>query len=325
MNDRDSIVEALRTRVLRGLKAGTLRPGERLPSARELMAEFGADHRLILSAYRRLAEEGFVEIRERGGVYVVASGAESDAAPPLPAKWIVDTLAEGYTREVGGPELVDWLRRSLETLRLRAMVVSSTADQVRGLARELRDDFGLDADGVVASELSDPGVHVAALKRADILLCTSAHVALVERLGAELDKPVLTIEIRPDLNVGEWALLLRQPVWAVVATREFGEMLLRFFANVRGVENLHVLVYGMDDLSTIPEGAPTYVTHRVREQLGTTRIKGHVLPAARTISVESARAILDLVVRANLRALQSVSMLGAAPARGESDSKSKGA
>ena len=36
-------------------------------------SEFGVDHRLILAAYKQLAAEGLVEVRERGGVYV--SGA----------------------------------------------------------------------------------------------------------------------------------------------------------------------------------------------------------------------------------------------------------
>ena len=99
---------------------------------------------------------------------------------------------------------------------------------------------------------------------------------------------------------------LRQPVWAIVATTDFGDMLKRFFANVPGVENLHVLVHGRDDLGCIPEGAPTYVTQRVREALAVTATKGRLLPAARTIAVSSARLIFDFIVRANIRALEAV-------------------
>ena len=43
--------------------------------------------------------------------------------------------------------------------------------------------------------------------------------------AASCEKPVIAIEVRPDLVAGEWAMLLRQPVWAVVATPAFGEML----------------------------------------------------------------------------------------------------
>jgi DNA-binding transcriptional regulator YhcF (GntR family) len=314
------IVETLRGRVLRGLQAGTLGSGDRLPSARELVAEFDVDHRLILAAYRQLTDEGLVEVRERGGVYVAAASSRNAHAPALPVKWFVDAFTEAFAREIPAPELSEWLRRSVETLRLRAVVISSTEDQVGGLARELRDDFGLEAEGIAAPVFSAPGAYPAALKRADLLIATTAHADLVTRLAEELGKPCVTIHVRPDLVLGEWAMLLRHPVWAVVATPEFGDMLRHFFANVRGIENLRILVHGRDDLSQIPDGAPTYVTHRVRQALGATPMRGRVLPAARTISVESARQIFDFIVRANIRALLVVhepppSTAGAAAAR----------
>ena len=300
------MADTLRGRIIRGLRAGTLEPGARLPSTRDLMTEFAVDHRLILAAYRQLADEGLVEIRERGGIYVAPANSNNANLPAVPIRWYIDTLTEAYVREIAPADLAERLRQSMETLRLRAVVISSTDDQVAGLARELREDFGFEADGITADAVADGGAHPSLLRRADVLIATRAHVELVKRLASELAKPFIEVDVRPDLVVGEWALLLRQPVWAVVATRDFGEMLKRFFANVRGVENLHVLVHGQDDLSQIPDGAPTYVTHRVREALRVTSIKGNLLPAARTLSVESARQILDFAVRRNLRALHAI-------------------
>ena len=114
------------------------------------------------------------------------------------------------------------------------------------------------------------------------------------------------IDVRPDLVTSEWALLLRQPVWAIVASQSFGDLLRGFFKDVRGIENLHVLVHGRDDLSVIPDGAPTYVTHRVREVLSPGSMRGRILPAARTISIDSARSIFEFIVRANMRALATI-------------------
>jgi DNA-binding transcriptional regulator YhcF (GntR family) len=301
-----TVVEVLRGRVLRGLHAGTIAFGDRLPSTRDLASEFAVDHRLILAAYKQLAAEGLVEVRERGGVYVSGAHVTTTDAATLPVKWFADVFAEGFAREIPASELLEWLRRSVETLRLRAVVISSTIDQVTGLARELHHDFGLIAEGVVAEALTDPALESAALRRADVLIATSAHVDAARAIGAQLHKPVLGIEVRPDLVAGEWAMLLRQPVWAVVATRAFGEMLRAFFKDVRGAENLHVLVFGEDDLSVIPDGAPTYVTHRVREALSPGVVRGRILPAARTIATDSARAIFEFIVRSNLRALETI-------------------
>ncbi|MDB4878274.1 MAG: regulatory protein GntR [Gemmatimonadetes bacterium] len=303
---RTSIAETLRGRVLRGLQAGTLRPGDRLPSARELVTEFQVDHRLILVAYRQLADEELVDVRERGGVYVAMSTSTRAGFPALPIKWFVEMLTEGFAHEIPAPELHEWLRRSIETLRLRAVVITSTWDQAAGLARELRDDFGVIADGIVGSDLAHAEVRPAVLRHADVLIATAAHIELARQIGAELNKPTVVVDVRPDLVVGEWALLLRQPLYAVVATAEFGEMLKKFFADVRGIDNLHILVHGTDDLSAIPDGAPTYVTHRVREALAGTPIRGRLLPAARTISTASAREIFNFIVRANLEASRAV-------------------
>ena len=300
------ISETLRGRVLRGLQAGTLQPGDRLPSARELVAEFQVDHRLILAAYRQLADEELVDVRERGGVYVATTRSTRAGFPALPVKWFVDMLTQGFAHEIPAPELHEWLRRSIETLRLRAVVITTTWDQAAGLARELRDDFGLIADGLVGAELTGEGAKPAVLRHADVIIATAAHIALARQLGADRDTPVIALDVRPDLVVGEWALLLRQPVYAIVGTAQFGDMLRRFFADVRGVENLHILVFGTDDLSAIPDGAPTYVTQHVRLTLGDTPVRGRVLPAARTISTSSAGELFNFIVRANLDASRAV-------------------
>lgn len=300
---RDLIVDVLRGRVLRGVQAGTLRPGDRLPSARDLATEFGVDYRMVLAAYRDLTAESLVELRPRGGVYVAARAPGPQGVPPLPGAWLAEVLTQALAREIPATELHEWLRRCTETLRLRAVVVATTIDQVYGLCRELRDDFGFEPEGLLATELEEAAPPPLPLRRADLLVTTAAHAQRLGALGEALRKPLIVVEVRPDLLGGEWALLLRRPLYVVVATAEFGEMLRRFFADVPGIENLRPLVYGQDDLGQIPEDAATYVTQRVRAQLGDTPIRGRLLPAARTIAAESARTLFDFIVRENIEAM----------------------
>ena len=80
----------------------------------------------------------------------------------------------------------------------------------------------------------------------------------------------------------------------------------RFYKDVPGIENLRVVVYGRDDVQQIPAGAPTYVTQSVRARLGDARIPGRILPAARTIASESARAIFSFILRSNIEAMSRV-------------------
>lgn len=297
------IVDTLRGRVLRGLHAGALAPGDRLPTSRELAAEFDVEYRIVISAYKVLAAEGLIELRPRGGVYVAAGGLTRNGIPPLSEEWLVDFFTQGLAREIPGPDLHEWLRRSTETLRLRAAVIASTADQSYGLCRELRDDFGLDSVPLLADEVRSSADGGLALQRADLVVTTRAHAGWVGEAAAAVGKAVVVIDVRPELRGGEWALLLRRPVYAVVSTPAFGEMLQRFYASVPGIDNLHVFVLGREDLEQIPEGAPTYVTQHVRAQLNEVRIPGRLLPAARTISTESARALFAFIVRSNIEAM----------------------
>ena len=298
------LIDMLRGRLLRALQASALASGDRLPSARDLAQELELDHRLVLAAYRTLADEGLVELRQRGGIYVATRPTSADGVPPLPAAWFAEVLAQGLTREIPATELSEWLRRCTETLRLRVAVVASTSDQGAGLCRELADDFGLEPECVPADELRESARPPLGVRRADLIVTTAAHEAWVRALGHELRKDVCVVDVRPDLVRGEWSLLFRRPVYAVVADAEFGEMLRRFFADVPGSANLRILVLGRDDLDEIPDDAPTYLTQRARANLGGITIRGRVLPAARTISPASARALLGFIVRSNIEALQ---------------------
>lgn len=301
---RNAIVEAMRGRVLRGLQAGTLIPGDRLPGSRDVAVEFEVDYRAAIAAYKELHAEGLVELRPRGGVYVAPRTPAAGGIPPISESWAAEIFASALNRGIGAPELMDLLPRCLDTLRLRATVIAETEDQLHGLCRELHDDFGFEAQGVLSSDVRGVTPTSLVIRRADLLVTVAAHGDWVSALGGELQKEVIIIGVRPELRQGEWTMLLRRPVYVVVATVQFGEMLRQFYAAIPGIENLRILVLGTDDLASIPDGAPTYVTQGVRKQLGATRIPGRIIPAARTIADASAREIFAFIVRENLQALR---------------------
>lgn len=306
MTSPDAIVDTLRGRILRGLRAGTLRPGVRLPSTRELQDEFRVDHRPILAAYHTLAKEGLIEIRERGGVYVVGHDGPGDPHP-LPAGWVADVLADAYRREIPLGELGGVLRRSMETLRLRVVVVSANEEQTSRIVRELISDFGLAAESVTLESARSDAPAISALRRADFLIAPTACAEEVATIAARLRKPVFAVDLRPEFVVGELTMLLREPVWAIVGSVEFAALLKHAFAREKGAANLHVLVHGHDDLAVIPPGAAVYVTHRVREALADAKLNGIVLPPNRAIAPASMRPILDFIVHANTQATEALS------------------
>ena len=92
MERRLEIADLLRRRVKLGLHAGSLTPGDRLPSTRELAADFRVDHRVVVGAYHQLVAEGLVEMRPRGGIYVADISAcrhsRANAAGALVARGV---------------------------------------------------------------------------------------------------------------------------------------------------------------------------------------------------------------------------------------------
>src|SRR5580658_9398780 len=106
----DQIATQLRMAVL----SGELRPGERLPSVRALARRFGLHHNTVSTAYRRLEQEGWVEVRRGSGVYVrsrASSAPEAHAMGRISLEEAVAGLVS-FARSVGvdGEELAQLVR-----------------------------------------------------------------------------------------------------------------------------------------------------------------------------------------------------------------------
>ena len=71
--------------IVDGLRAllveGTLEPGSRLPSVRRLAMELGVHFNTVGEAYRELASEGWLEVRQGSGATVLDRGKREPASP----------------------------------------------------------------------------------------------------------------------------------------------------------------------------------------------------------------------------------------------------
>jgi len=298
---RDDVIALLRRRVLTGVRAGALVQGDRLPSARELSLRLDVDPRVVLAAYRVLAAEGLVELRPRSGIYVAAQAGSVGASGAPAEAWMVDVLAEAVRREVPATELAEWLRRAVETLRLRAVVVAATTDQSEGIAGELRGDYGLEVERVDPARLADEPPPPE-LRRADLVVTTEALLDQVRPVGARLARPVILAAVRPDLVGDERRRLLAQPVYVIVADQRFADLVRDYLHGVAETSRVHTLLAGSDDVDAVPEDAAVYVTRSARERLAGRRVPGRLVPTARIFSPESVHQILSHMVHANLRA-----------------------
>ena len=94
--------EQLATQILLGIVSFDLKPGERLPSTRELAQRFQIHANTVSAAYRNLAARGWVEFRKGSGIYVREPAAEQPPGERLELEQIIATLFQiardrGYT------------------------------------------------------------------------------------------------------------------------------------------------------------------------------------------------------------------------------------
>ncbi len=99
------------------LRLGVLQPGDRLPTAKEVVAATAVNPNTVLKAYRELEREGLVEPRPGLGTFVRRSLAREDTA-------------------AGGP-----LRAELEAWMARAHASGLESDDVDALVAAVRDSF----------------------------------------------------------------------------------------------------------------------------------------------------------------------------------------
>jgi GntR family transcriptional regulator len=101
--------------VERALRLGTLRPGDRLPTAKAVVEQTAVNPNTVLKAYRELERAGLVEPRPGLGTFVLRSLArpESEVDARLRAdleQWVRRAVAAGLTAEDLDALIADVLR-----------------------------------------------------------------------------------------------------------------------------------------------------------------------------------------------------------------------
>lgn len=294
------IANTLRKRIENSLQTRALSPGDRLPSTREIGSELGADPRVVLAAYQTLADDGLVVLRPRSGVFVAPVSALPGEERQPPPDLLEDVLVRGVVRGFSLLSFTDNLRIAAFGRTLRAVVISRTVDQVQGMCRELRVDYGLQSTGMVADQLKSASVVPAAIQRAHLLVTTRAFGPVITELAAELDKPVIVANVRPAFVGEEWQAVMRSGrVYVVAADPSFLAVVRDHLRTTVDLANVKMLVAGRDDLGAIPPHAPTYVTEAARQKLGKTRVPGRLIPPTRLFAEDSVRAIIKFIVARN--------------------------
>lgn len=150
------ILDRLRERIVSGIYFGLWRPGERLPSIREIADAEGVDRKTAAAAYRRLEREGLVRVHPRSGVYLRAQRTPEAATPleKLYRRWIENTYARASALGLRTNTILHLVQAVAEIERLRIPVIEQDWPQAETIAAELRERAGITTVAVALSALS---------------------------------------------------------------------------------------------------------------------------------------------------------------------------
>ena len=133
------IYRQLVTQVVLAILSGDLKPGDRLPSTRELARRFRVHPNTISAGYRQLLHEGWTEYRHGSGVYVKTN------AEPLstPAQILDQHIATFFraVRELGLPA-AEVRGRVAQWLASPPLAPSKLSRCREGASRRLPERFG---------------------------------------------------------------------------------------------------------------------------------------------------------------------------------------
>lgn len=141
------IVDQLRDRIVTGVFLGNWRPGERLPSIRDVADAEGVDRKTAAAAYRRLEEEGLVCVRARSGVYLKPDTPPRPIGPleRLHSRWLRNTYESGRDLGLDTPTMLRLLHAIAEVETAPVPVIDADTVFAEQIAEELRTRAGVRA------------------------------------------------------------------------------------------------------------------------------------------------------------------------------------
>jgi PAS domain S-box-containing protein len=299
------LAERMRTGIAAGVFLGHLRPGDRLPSIREVARITGEDHRCVSAAYRRLSGEGVVEVRNRHGVLVGAGPQAPEMPASETAAWLAGVIGEAAALQVKVTQLPELTRRWTAQAPVRCLCVDGTEDGLASLTAELHAQWGFETQRLLIGGAETPrrDALAAALREADVVVTTPFHVHAVDAAAQSSGTPVVVLDADPELVTAAEARLRVGGLTAVVADARYGERL----RCLTGGERLRVvLADDSEAVAALDPAEPVLMTRAAQQRVGRSlRLLAPVSPA---FSASRARELAAVLIQRNLRAQRALTV-----------------
>lgn len=141
------ILDRLRDRIVSGIYLGVWRPGDRLPSIRDIARAESVDRKTAAAAYRRLADEALVDVRPRSGVYVRDFGIPRVVGTinRIRERWLEQTYASARELGLNTGDILRLISSVKHLENIRVPVLECNWPQAASIAAELHSRLDIHA------------------------------------------------------------------------------------------------------------------------------------------------------------------------------------
>jgi DNA-binding transcriptional regulator YhcF (GntR family) len=196
-----SLFEQARDQLLTALHLGSVRSGQRLPSVRQIAQRSGINLKTAFAIYRRLQEEGYVELRTGSGAYVAdIDRSNLDQAYCLSILQLIKAnLAEAGRLKLDIRRYQTFVERFINRSHLAAAQVAvfeCNQEQIHLFAHEISSRLQVRVVPVLLSQLDSHDRHTTrALAQSDYFLTTDYHFRQVQQIAGRYQKKLLQLRL----------------------------------------------------------------------------------------------------------------------------------
>ncbi len=203
-----SIQRQLATQLVYLIRSGSLRPGEQLPTVRQLAGYLRINHNTVALAYRELEAQGLLRVEQGRGTFVTEAGA---AAGPDRHAALVAAVRDAFERcralGASAEEFLDAAAAVVqragggEAAAIRVLLVECNPGDVGHMQRVLAPELNVRLSAATVEELaSRTAAERQALSDIDLIVTTFFHVNEVEALTDAAGVKVAGLYMGPSIR-----------------------------------------------------------------------------------------------------------------------------
>jgi len=202
-NSKKPIYKQIVDQILAQIKAGTLHPGDRLPTERELAQQLDIARGTVKKAYKELADNNIIEVIQGSGSYIHSNRDLHDVDTRRQALNMIDQMVDKLAMwNLSGKEIATLMRMSLlkkdPTHRLvRVALVDCNPESLSLFKRQLNYIPGVILSVILVDSIildDDPRRLLAGF---DLVITTATHYEQVSQSLHALDVRVLSVDMAP--------------------------------------------------------------------------------------------------------------------------------